>query len=45
MNNGMGLSIGIDITSAIASTIAIDTGMGTVKFSADGKVSSALERS
>ena len=43
LNNGMGLSIGMDITSTLASKITLDTGMGTVMFSADGKVSSALD--
>jgi hypothetical protein len=42
LNNGMGLSIGMDITDSLASKISLDTGMGTVLFSADGKVSSAL---
>ena len=43
LNNGMGLSIGMDITTDVKSKISLDTGMGTVMFSADGKVSSALD--
>ena len=43
LDNGMGLSVGMDITDSLATTVVIDTGMGSVKFSADGKTSSALD--
>jgi hypothetical protein len=44
LDNGMGLSIGMDITDSLASAITIDTGMGSVTFSADSKADSALDK-
>jgi len=43
LDNGMGLGVAMDIGDTLATTVTIDTGMGSVKFSADGKVSSALD--
>jgi hypothetical protein len=43
LDNGMGLAVGMDITDTLATTVTIDTGMGSVKFSADGKTASALD--
>ena len=43
LDNGMGLGVSMDIGDTLQTTVTIDTGMGSVKFSADGKVSSALD--
>ena len=44
LDNGMGLSVGMDITNSLANTITIDTGMGSVTFSSSGKGDSALDK-
>jgi hypothetical protein len=44
LNNGMGLSVAMDITDTLATNVSIDTGMGTIGFSADGKQDSALDK-
>ncbi len=44
LDNGMGLAVGMDITSGIGSFVTIDTGMGSVTFSASGKGDSALDK-
>jgi hypothetical protein len=44
LNNGMGLSVAMDITDTLSTNISIDTGMGTIGFSADGKQDSALDK-
>ena len=44
LDNGMGLSVGMDITNALANVITIDTGMGSVTFSSSGKGDSALDK-
>jgi hypothetical protein len=44
LNNGMGLSVAMDITDALGTNVTIDTGMGSIGFSADGKQDSALDK-
>ena len=44
LDNGMGIAVGMDITSAIGSYVTVDTGMGSVTFSASGKGDSALDK-
>ena len=44
LDNGMGIAVGMDITSTIGSFVTIDTGMGSVTFSASGKGDSALDK-
>ena len=44
LNNGMGLSVAMDITDTLSTNVSIDTGMGTIGFSADGKQDSALDK-
>ena len=44
LNNGMGLSVAMDITDTLGTNVSIDTGMGTIGFSADGKQDSALDK-
>ena len=44
LDNGMGLAVGMDIGDTLGTVVTIDTGMGSVTFSADGKGDSALDK-
>jgi len=44
LDNGMGLAVGMDITDSLGTVVTIDTGMGSVTFSADAKGDSALDK-
>ena len=44
LDNGMGLTVGMDIKDSLGTVVTIDTGMGSVTFSADGKGDSALDK-
>ena len=44
LDNGMGLSVGMDIGDTLGTVVTIDTGMGSVTFSADAKGDSALDK-
>ena len=44
LDNGMGLSVGMDIKDTLGTVVTIDTGMGSVTFSADAKGDSALDK-
>ena len=44
LDNGMGLAVGMDIGDTLGTVVTIDTGMGSVTFSADAKGDSALDK-
>ena len=44
LDNGMGLAVGMDITDSLGTVVTIDTGMGSLTFSADAKGDSALDK-
>jgi hypothetical protein len=44
LDNGMGLAVGMDIKDSLGTVVTIDTGMGSVTFSADAKGDSALDK-
>ena len=44
LNNGMGLTASMNIKDTLQTLVTIDTGMGSVNFSADGRGDSALDK-
>ena len=44
LDNGMGITVGMDITDTLGTLVTIDTGMGSINFSADGRGDSALDK-
>ena len=44
LDNGMGVAVGMDIGDTLGTVVTIDTGMGSVTFSADAKGDSALDK-
>ncbi|MDC3204765.1 porin [Pelagibacteraceae bacterium] len=44
LDNGMGISVGMDITDTLGTLVTIDTGMGSINFSGDGRGDSALDK-
>ena len=44
LDNGMGISVGMDLDGGLGSAITIDTGMGSVQLSASAKGDSALDK-
>jgi len=43
LSNGMGISVGMDITDSLGTIMTIDTGMGSISLSGDGRGASALD--
>ena len=44
LNNGMGLTASMNIKDTLQTLVTIDTGMGSINFSADGRGDSALDK-
>jgi len=44
LDNGMGISVSMNIKDTLQTAMSLDTGMGTIHFSADGKADSALDK-
>ena len=44
LDNGMGISVSMNIKDTLQTAMSVDTGMGTIHFSADGKADSALDK-
>jgi hypothetical protein len=44
LDNGMGLSIGFDLTSSVATGFSVDTGMGTIATGNGGMIKSAADK-
>ncbi len=44
LDNGMGLAVSMNIKDTLQTLVTIDTGMGSVNFSADGRGDSALDK-
>ena len=44
LDNGMGISVGMNIKDSLETLVTIDTGMGSINFSGDGRGDSALDK-
>ena len=44
LDNGMGITVGMDITDTLGTLVTIDTGFGSINMSADGRADSALDK-
>ena len=44
LDNGMGVSVGMNIKDTLQTLVTIDTGMGSINFSGDGRGDSALDK-
>ena len=44
LDNGMGITVSMDITDTLDSLVTIDTGFGSINFSGDAKADSALDK-